>query len=230
MNKLSQILLQVFFPRHCGFCDTVIEYDRLVCDYCSKNISYVPENKLCNGDNPLFLSIAPLYYSNGADKAVADLKFKTKLSKATVLSDYMVNALVETSLDSCVDLVVPVPLYKRDFGKRGYNQSEFLAREVAKGINRPMNKTSLLKPVQTKKQHELSREERATNLKNAFFVKDSAVFKGKVVLLIDDVLTTGATASACAVALRNAGVKEVIMLTATKTENVTKESFNATDK
>lgn len=217
LRKFCRIALHIVFPNRCGFCDNVIEYDKALCDECLKTADFVSEKRLCDWSNPLFVSVAPFYYGRGADRAVIDLKFNTKLSRANKLGRFMCDALISSNLYQSVEVIIPVPLHLVDYGRRGYNQSELLAQESAKRLSCPILKGCLKKTRRTQKQHELSGEERINNLKEAFVVNDASRVAGKTVLLIDDVLTTGATASACAKALKKAGAADVIVLTATKT-------------
>ncbi len=110
-------------------------------------------------------------------------------------------------------LILPVPLYKKKQRQRGYNQSELLARELAKLRNLPLDTTSLIRSRNTPSQTKLGREGRLQNMSGAFSCVNPAAVKGKIVLLIDDVATTGATLEGCAEALKAAGAKKVIAYT-----------------
>lgn len=112
-----------------------------------------------------------------------------------------------------VNLVLPVPLFAARQKKRGYNQSELLAREFCKQTGLVLDTTSLVRVRDTGSQTKLGRQARVTNMSGAFAVKNSAAVKGKTVLLIDDVATTGSTLEACAQALRQAGAKRVMAFT-----------------
>jgi ComF family protein len=110
------------------------------------------------------------------------------------------------------DLIVPMPLHWRKRLERGFNQSELLARFVAKRTGIPFAK-SLRRRKPTDPQAGLTRAQRRTNVAGAFEVKRRQEVQGRHVLLIDDVLTTGATASACSAVLKRAGAKRVTVLT-----------------
>jgi ComF family protein len=113
--------------------------------------------------------------------------------------------------DQSFDLIVPVPLHWRRKLDRGFNQSELLARAVAKRYGlRPVN--AVRRKRQTGIQAGLSNAKRRLNVSGAFVVKRKAVVAGRRVLLIDDVMTTGATLSACAAALKDAGARYVAVL------------------
>ena len=110
-------------------------------------------------------------------------------------------------------LILPVPLYKKKQRQRGYNQSELLARELAKLRNLPLDTASLIRSRNTPSQTKLGREGRLQNMSGAFSCVSPAAVKGKIVLLIDDVATTGASLEGCAEALKAAGAKKVIAYT-----------------
>ena len=112
-----------------------------------------------------------------------------------------------------VNLVIPVPLFTSRQKKRGYNQSELLARAFCQKTGFALDAKSLVRVRDTGSQTKLGRQERVSNMNGAFAVKKPAAVKGKTVLLIDDVATTGSTLEACAQALRSAGAKRVLAYT-----------------
>jgi ComF family protein len=111
------------------------------------------------------------------------------------------------------DLVIPVPLHTRRLRERGFNQSLLLARQVSRRRSIPLNFTALQRARQTQPQTQLSGPERRKNVRGAFEVRKREAVKGKRILLIDDVFTTGATVQECAYVLREAGATEVQVLT-----------------
>ncbi len=110
-------------------------------------------------------------------------------------------------------VVIPVPLFKTREIKRGYNQSELLARAFCAHTKLALDVTSLVRVRDTGSQTKLGRAQRVENMSGAFLVKNPAAVKGKIVLLIDDVATTGSTLESCAQALRQAGAKRVLAYT-----------------
>ena len=108
------------------------------------------------------------------------------------------------------DAIVPVPLTAKGLKQRGFNQSLLIARVVSEKTGAPLNIDTLLKIKETPPQVGLSASERHKNLTGAFEVKGN--LKGKRILLVDDVVTTGATATACSKALLKAGAQEVVIL------------------
>jgi ComF family protein len=112
------------------------------------------------------------------------------------------------------DLIVPVPLHRFRLWQRRFNQSAFLAQQVAKASGRPCRSRLLLRQRPTRTQVGLERDERRRNVRHAFALtpEGASAVGGKTVLLIDDVRTTGATAEACTAALRQGGAARVLLL------------------
>ena len=145
------------------------------------------------------------------EKAVYELKFSGNRAIARAAAELSAPLLLAEKFDY-IDYIVPVPLHYRRFFKRGYNQSEVIASMLAKQLNKPY-KNLLKRTRSTQRQATLSREERLKNLQGAFAVKKPAHVSGKKILLVDDVLTTGATLHACAEALQQAGSAEILVFT-----------------
>jgi ComF family protein len=106
-------------------------------------------------------------------------------------------------------ILIPIPMEIKKLKKRGYNQSEELAKELGHLINVPTTSQVLIKVKKTLPQMQLSAKERSENLKNAFLVKNHQEIQGKKIWLVDDVYTTGSTMEECAKTLKQAGAKQV---------------------
>lgn len=111
------------------------------------------------------------------------------------------------------DIIVPVPMTQSRLNLRGYNQSGLLANELGKLLNLPVDEQNLLKVKDTKSQVGLDFSERKNNLTDAFKTKDKKFFKGKKVLIVDDIFTTGATIECCAKALKKGLASQVFAIT-----------------
>jgi len=121
------------------------------------------------------------------------------------LVTYLVARLIQLRAPAVPDLVIPVPMRPTRLRQRGFNQSVELARIVARLLGRPMRQNALLKLRETSPQSSLGRRGRLDNLKGAFAAQTD--LSGKHILLVDDVMTTGATLAACAKACRDAGAR-----------------------
>lgn len=149
-------------------------------------------------------------YQGPLRKAIHGLKYHRNLA----LGDYFAPALIQVlaAQNWNIDLIVPVPLSPNRRRQRGYNQAEILAFPLALAIHKPLISRALIKQRETPSQVGRSANERQENVKDAFFAHPRFV-SGRSILLVDDVVTTGATMSACAEALLNAGAHSVYGLT-----------------
>jgi ComF family protein len=158
---------------------------------------------------------ALIYHAN-APRAIKLFKYHGLFTLRPAFSALLYPLLLEF-IDT--ELIVPVPLHKSRLRHRGFNQSLILAKIVAKRLNKKLDYTTLKRTRLTKPQTELKGEERRRNVRGAFELKDNALVKGKRVLLVDDVYTTGATITECARVLKRANA-EVSVLTLARTARV----------
>ena len=158
----------------------------------------------CTVNLPSFSKVYPLgLYQHQLREAIHQFKFNQKVGLDRPLAKLLNRIIV----DLTATLIVPVPLHRKRLQQRSYNQALLLARELARLNKLPLARDLLQKTVETPAQQELTARERERNLKQAFQVKE--VLDGERILLVDDVLTTGATAVACSRVLLAAGAAEV---------------------
>ena len=200
----------------CKECDSKLEYNNgQICVTCGVKTNSETNYCLSCQNNKRYFQFArsPLIYTGTTRKLIKNFKFAGK----RYLSTYFVNLMVDTYLDNpfTCDTVCEVPISKSRMVERGFNQSELLAKDIAKRLK--LNHCSALEKVKdTVDQVGLSSLERKKNLEGAFAcIKD---VKGKNILLVDDVLTTGSTASECSKILLKAGAKSVEVLTIASVE------------
>ncbi|MBI3754617.1 MAG: ComF family protein [Deltaproteobacteria bacterium] len=148
--------------------------------------------------------------------AIHRFKYNGKTSLAKPLGRIMTDEFLANNYD----LIVPVPLHKTRLTERGFNQSLFLAREIAAIYNLPIDYLNLKRIRPTDPQINLRGADRIANVRGAFAVEKAAVFKDKKILLIDDVYTTGATVTECSNILKKAGAKAVSILTLARVVNL----------
>ena len=166
--------------------------------------------EVCQTEPPAYeFARSAVLYGDPADQLIQDFKFR----KATWLCDDLVDLLegaVRAKLDfSAIDVVVPVPLHPSRERQRGYNQSALLAVALAKRLNRRADCRTLRRVRDTEHQARLSGDARKNNLNDAFSVAKPEWIRGRTILLVDDVMTTGATLSHCASPLLKAGASRV---------------------
>lgn len=151
---------------------------------------------------------------------IAAYKYRQQIDLAAALADSLGDALdrAPDAAGPAAPLVVPVPLSRERMHERGFNQAWEIARRIARRRGWPATATLLQRVRDTAHQTGMSRDERARNLRDAFWVDDRGRrLAGQSVALVDDVLTTGATAQAAALALRRAGASAVELWVLTRT-------------
>ena len=203
-------------PSICDACQ--IEYNKDFCYRCGrpqKNMAEFCDRCIAHGTYNFEKARSSVCYNDTAKKLIYQFKYGEAKYLAPHLANYMFEcALSGDTLTYGIDLIIPVPLHKKRLRERGYNQSELLAKEFSKLSNIPY-KLALKKTIHTKNLAKLKRQERASIIKNSFEVVEDTDLKNKSVLLIDDVLTTTATADECARILKKAGAATIKTLTFT---------------
>lgn len=217
MERLWYGLLELLFPAHCVVCR---QYGAWLCDECLAAIpgrgrlQHAAWPHLAAGGLMGVYALAP--HAHPLREAVHALKYGGVRVLAEPLAEILAAGLATRPL--WIDVLVPVPLHVVRIRQRGYNQSELLARALGDLCELPVGCGDLVRHRSTRSQVGLSADQRHDNVAGAFACRPDA-FAGQRVLLIDDVLTTGATLTACATALRAAGADQVWALTLTYAEH-----------
>jgi len=146
-------------------------------------------------------------------EAIHRFKYQRALWFENFLADLLLRAAAPVLRGQGWDFIVPVPLHTLKEREREFNQAEILARHLSAATHIPMNTKLLRRVTPTLTQTRLTKQQRAVNMRGAFAIRDRVKLNGERVVLVDDVFTTGATTSACAVALRAAGAGEVCVWT-----------------
>ena len=222
-----------FFPERCIFCNQTIEPLQLSCPDCRAAVSTVlppicpfcgSNKKDCTCDKRRHAYdrvMAPFYYEESVKRGVHRLK-KWDDPQAIRFFAAQIAAVVRREVpDPTFDVVCFIPMTKSDWRKREYNQSKLLAEEVAKVFHLPLC-DSLTKIYETKPQKRLDRCARSGNVLGVFDVDET--FSARSVLLIDDVVTTGATAHECAKMLKLYGAETVTVAAIAITPPLKKET------
>ena len=207
--------LDILFPPRCVFCRKFLRSGGdLICDDCRNSLPYTHGGGEKTGD---FFSacVAPLYYEDDVRQSLLRFKFKgaTGYSKAygRLLAD-----CIRENLAGRYDLISWVPLSKKRLKERGYDQSMLLAMAAALELD-DVAVSTLDKTLEAEKQSLMgSAEKRRANISGAYRAADPELVQGKRILLIDDIVTTGATLSECARTLRAAGAAEVLCAAITR--------------
>ena len=221
-------VLDVVFPERCVGCDVLLSQPRaFFCEECEPGVEEIPSPacvrcnepgvhaggicERCTRRPPKFkFAFAPLEHSGAVARAIERFKYEGHPELARPLGSMLV-LRSKAFLAQAPDLVVPLPLHAKRYRERGYDQTALLAVEVARTGKLTMRDDALTRVRATSRQVGQSDDERAANVAGAF--EASVKVKGARLLLVDDVLTTGATANEAARALLDAGAVEVQVLT-----------------
>jgi ComF family protein len=159
-------------------------------------------------------AFSPCVYEGVIKELIHAFKYQGKDYLGAVLSRLMVEFIEDYNVPvDLLDLIIPIPLHKTRLREREFNQAGILSNHIAHQFNKKVAHGILRRLRNTQTQTELETEQRLLNVKDSFAVTKSQDIKGKKILLIDDVLTTGATSSEAAYALKNAGANIVFVLT-----------------
>lgn len=193
----------------CTACQSSIEkIEDRICDRCGYPGTFnAGECPGCNKHDPKYTKIRSCgNYKGPLKEAIHSLKYQNNLALGFILSEMLEEKLRNENW--IIDIIVPVPLSRGRQRERGYNQAALLAHPLAKRMGLQYDSGSLTRKKYTESQVHLTAEERSCNMADAFSIK-SNFFKGKNILIIDDVITTGSTINECARTIQEGGAKEV---------------------
>jgi ComF family protein len=242
LAEARDAIVSVLFPATCRLCEEFLTRATLLplCDTCLASFQPMPE-KVCDLCGRPLQAMAALEAEGlvcrfcerehfAFDRARSYAIYEGLLVRAVVLLKFQQMAplgrwfaerlaeLVRRGGDSlAADVVVPVPLHRDRLRERGYNQAELIARPLARQLRLPCRSVLLVRTKPRPDKLHLSLEERWASVRGAFATRPGSQVDNLRVLLVDDVMTTGATLDACAQALREAGAKSVIGLTVART-------------
>lgn len=231
MNKFFAKIKSLLFPNDlkCDICGKEISSGnrKVLCDECMKKLPIIfrgcvkcgekidGEYDVCYTCKHSFRDFDKNFsvceYTGLAKQMVWSLKYENQKYLAGTIAVFLVEKIINENVK--FDILTCVPTSAKNKKKRGYNQAELIAREVAKLLKCNFCSDVLYRVKENFSQVELSAVERAKNIENSFIVQNRSVVKGKTILVVDDVLTTGATMSECAKMLKKAGADKVFGIT-----------------
>ena len=241
-NPLS-LLIDIIYPPRCHMCGKFLPYGEIsstsnylcsdclaglnpltnpLCTICgvpfssSKGKNHLCEN--CIRKRPYYeLARAPYFYSGKLKDAIQRFKYNSETHLSTPFGGLLLNFVQKIFHKLNEYIIIPVPLHKKKLRERGYNQSLLLAKSLSRNLGVRLDYLSFIRKRYTLNQAGLRREERITNVKNAFSVFDIEAVEDRKILLVDDVFTTGYTLNECAKTLKKSGAAEVICITLART-------------
>ncbi len=226
-EDISEFALSLLYPNRCKFCDAVINPYAHICDECKNTLPFI-KGEICNncgaekrmcackGRHGNFYEAvaAPLYYTGLVCRCIHHFKFYDERLHYKCLGDMMCKTLKERYGDISFDYVTYIPMREKNLRKRGYNQGRLLAKRISEKEDIPLADNLLVKLFDTKNQRGISEYERRGNMLGVFDINPDFDVNEKVILIVDDVKTTGATLSECGKMLYLYGASAVYCLTA----------------
>lgn len=227
-NRIAAVLLSLLYPERCVFCDEVIGGmgEVFVCNACRRTGDFVGENyclkcgkrienaaeeycRDCALGKHFFDRGRVLYvYNDAIRESIYRLKYKNRRRYAIYFGDEMAKEFAPWLQKRKIQAIIPIPLHKSRRIKRGYNQAQLLAERISEKTGIPVRNDLIFRVKKTEAQKLKNARERQNNLKNAFKIMHNDV-KLEIVVLVDDIYTTGSTMDEAARVLKASGIKEV---------------------
>ncbi|MFV0375729.1 MAG: ComF family protein [Mangrovibacterium sp.] len=227
MNYLREGFKQfgeLLFPRYCVVCrDKLIQTEQYICLKCLLHLPRTnhigeknnPMEQLFYGRVPIERACAFMEFKKGSDyqHLLHELKYRRQKELGEVLGLKFGAALKSDGQICSADFICPVPLHPKKERQRGYNQSFYLAKGLSQALGIPVNSGNIYRDIHTSTQTRKSRWERWQNVEGIFAVRQPELFAGKHLILVDDVITTGATMEACVTAVLEQCEAKISVLT-----------------
>lgn len=199
-------LLDLLYPPRCSFCHKITDGEKL-CSECAAKLPYTSDNSKQTKFSYISAAVSPLYYKDSVRDSVIRYKFHSAISYSEVYGQLISKCIDENNINC--DIITYVPLSKRRRWLRGYNQAELIAQEISKNTEIPL--AELIKKTRNNPAQSGtgSPDKRKANVKGVYKAVNTELIKDKRILIVDDVITTGATVSECAKMLKEQGSGEI---------------------
>lgn len=185
-----------------------------ICKECFKNLEII--HKEITIDSPYINKVYySLLYNRLMREMVKKYKYEGKNYLYKAFGEIMMGTIKTNGLESHIDIIAYIPAHRRKEALRGYNQAKLLAAYIAEKLDKPLLKNNLIKLKWTENQSHSNKVDRIVNLKDSFHIKNPTEVMAKKILLVDDIITTGATMEECSRVLINNGAHKVIGLALT---------------
>jgi ComF family protein len=218
LHLFRESLLHLVFPHVCEGCGTdIIQPDHFLCLHCLSNLPHTsfhlhannPIEKTFWGRLPVTSATAQYYFTRQSviQHLMHQLKYKGNKELGYYLGKLMGSALAASNRFAYADALIPLPLFSSKEKKRGYNQAKVLCEGMAAVMGKPVIDNVVYRAMHTETQTKKNRIERWQNIEKGFALSNAHLIEGKHVILVDDVITTGATLEACGRALMQCDVR-----------------------
>ena len=223
--KYFSDFFNIIFPKRCLGCNSALQkHDGIICSECEKSLEFIGKNicsqcgaKLSVAANHncefIFDAARSVFEFNAVlQNLIHHFKYDEIKKLGEFLGNYAVTYLKQEHFAD-TEIIAPVPLHRVKQRIRGFNQSEFLTRTIAEQMNWKHYPHLIKRKKFTETQTRLSRKQREKNVTNAFAINSKYNIKGRKILLVDDVFTTGSTVNSISKVLQEAGAAKIFVLT-----------------
>ena len=209
LSRAGKDLLNLFYPRVCLSCDELLhDKEEILCHNCLPQLPFTGFDFSKN--NPVYEQLSKwidieyasslfIFHQEGViQEIIHQLKYKGHQEIGKLMADFACESYGNNSNFKQIDYIIPVPLHKKKLKQRGYNQLTVFGKNLGNCSGIHYDENILIRKIHTESQTKKNTEERRKNVSEAFEVIQGGKYKGKHFLIIDDVMTTGATTEACA--------------------------------
>lgn len=213
---ILECVLNFIYPPICGICFK--ENEKYICNDCLEMLKFISKNKKEKYKSKYVEELLYIFdYEGTIRQKILDYKFKDKSFLHSTFSKLILNNEENIKFIKSYDILIPVPIHKKRMKERGYNQSELIAKDIVSEIkNIKFEKKVLIKTSNIAPQSSLNKKQREDNIKNVYRVKNKEKIVNKRILILDDIYTTGSTVNECAKILKEAGCKDIGVITIAK--------------
>lgn len=217
MKKIINKILDLIYPQVCGICGKI--NTKSLCNKCEINLKKYLAIQIDNYNDFGTYYDKHIYffqYEGIIRKLLINYKFNEKSYLYRSFVNFLLKQQKVFEIIKTYDIILPVPISKKRYNQRGYNQTELIAREISKRADIKLVTNCLYKVKNNVPQSTLNKDDRIENVKNAYIIKNSKIIKDKRVIILDDIYTTGSTVNECSKSLKQNNVKEILVMTIAK--------------
>lgn len=208
MSRTKRFLLDLFFPNTCCICGKLIDWDLFICDECVSRLEFADERVckncgkaecICKEKLPYQRAETIFFYHGETAEKIRLFKVSPQMKNfGRYIGEKLSEKILEDVPDLKFDFVIPVPESKESLKKKGFNQSEIIAKQIAENLNCKV-RTDLIVKNSGVRQHDLkTAKERKINVETLFSLSNNENLTGKNIIICDDIITTGSTLKKCA--------------------------------
>ena len=213
-------ILNFIYPPSCLVCDGLMKaHEKMICHACWSSLHRV-EGKVEKGiivRSDIDEIRSGFYYDDVFQKVIHHFKYQRAIMLAEKFAEILSDIILNDAHWRRSDLLVPVPLHAVKKRERSYNQADEISKRLSRLVNIPFRNDILKRVVNTVSQTKMpTAADRVKNMNDVFSLLDTRAVQGKQIILLDDLITTGATANSCAAVLKQAGAQGVLVLTAAR--------------